>query len=463
MSLYKRLDNYLQAHAETARPLKGDLSAPNVVMIWLAANLVVTTLLTGTLFVPGVHFLTALAMIVMGTAVGNVVLTLVGSMGARTGLPTMALTRGSFGINGSLLPLVLNVIVLMGWAWVQAMLAGVTVNALVENLTGFSNPILFSILCQSIVVTIAIFGHEGIAKLEPWFAVLLLMVISWIFYTAFSTFGFSAFQHVQTDSSSGFTSITVLDIVIATAISWTVLSADINRLARSTRAGIIGSGVGYTLSTITSMSLGLTAFVYIILRSGSVPEVFNPTIFVQHFGAPIAVVIFFSVMATNTMVVYGMVTSVINARVNSRLHFLPTALIIGGASILGASWLALLNLFTDFLVMIGAFFIPVFAIMIVDYYIIKKRTYDLDMLAAKGGSYWYNRGINWAAIGVWIVGAAMSYIWSYVWPLSIGATVPAFILSFILYLAVMFSSRPTHEVQPSRHLSDLLAEGVTKK
>src|SRR5699024_7657134 len=104
-----------------------------------------------------------------------------------TGLPTMALTRGSFGINGSLLPLVLNVVVLMGWAWVQAMLAGVTVNALVENLTGFSNPILFSILCQTLVVIIAIFGHEGIAKLEPWFAVLLLLVIAWIFYIAFGT------------------------------------------------------------------------------------------------------------------------------------------------------------------------------------------------------------------------------------------------------------------------------------
>lgn len=40
---------------------------------------------------------------------------------------------------------------------------------------------------------------------------------------------------------------------------------------------------------------------------------------------------FLSVMATNTMVVYGMVTSVINARPQLRLKFLPTALILGGA------------------------------------------------------------------------------------------------------------------------------------
>src|SRR5699024_4081849 len=128
-----------------------------------------------------------------------------------------------------------------------------------------------------------------------------------IFYVAFGTFGIGQFRNVPIDPDTGLTAITVLDIVIATAISWTVLSADINRLARSTKAGVIGSGVGYTLSTVISMSLGLTAFVYIMISSGSVPAVFDPTVFVDHFGAPIAIVIFLSVMATNTMVVYGMV------------------------------------------------------------------------------------------------------------------------------------------------------------
>ncbi len=43
-------------------------------MIWLAANLVVTTLLTGTLFVPDVAYGLVLALIVGGTVVGAAVL-----------------------------------------------------------------------------------------------------------------------------------------------------------------------------------------------------------------------------------------------------------------------------------------------------------------------------------------------------------------------------------------------------
>lgn len=138
-------------------------------------------------------------------------LTLVGNIGTRTGLATMAATRGSFGLRGSLLPVAANVIILMGWSWVQALLAGVTVNYLVESLTGFSNPILFAVLCQTLVVCLAIFGHEGIAKVEPWMAILIIGIMAYVFYVAFSTFSIDDFHRVPVDESIGLTSITVLD------------------------------------------------------------------------------------------------------------------------------------------------------------------------------------------------------------------------------------------------------------
>src|SRR5690606_16564847 len=119
------------------------------------------------------------------------------------------------------------------------------------------------------------------------------------------------------------------------AISWSVLSADFNRLAKNEKAGVIGSGIGCTLSTVLAMTLGLTAFSYVVL-SGGEAIAFDPGVIVESFGAPIAIVIFLSVMATNTMVVYGMATSVINAMPQLRLKFLPPALILGAISIAGS-------------------------------------------------------------------------------------------------------------------------------
>ncbi|MFC0680517.1 purine-cytosine permease family protein [Lysobacter korlensis] len=454
MSLYSRLDHYLEEHSDDAGPVRGHLTLPRIGMIWLAANLVVTTLLTGTLFVPGVEYGLVVLLIVVGTLIGAAVLVTVGNIGTRTGLPTMALTRGPFGTRGSLLPVTANVVILMGWSWVQAMLAGIALNFMVESVTGFSSPVLFAVLCQTLVVLLAIFGHTGIAKVEPWLAVLILGIIAYIFVVAFSTYTPAQFASIPADPTLGYTPILVLDIVIATAISWTVLSADFNRFARSGKAGIVGSGIGYTLSTVISMTVGATAIAFVLLSAGeAIP--FDPVTIVAPFGAPLALVIFLSVMATNTMVVYGMVTTVVNAVPGvQKLKFLPTALILGVISIVGATWFGLLEQFTTFLVTIGALFAPVFAIMIVDYYIAKRGVYTADILRAREGRYWYLAGVNWAAVAVWLIGAVAAYVFTYLWPTPIGATIPAFLLTFVLYLLVSMRERSSAPAGRSSHLLD---------
>ena len=452
----------LDGHDESAGPVRGTQGILRIGMIWLAANLVVTTLLTGTLFVPGVSFGTATTMIIVGTLIGVVVLTLVGNMGTRTGLPTMALTRGAFGIRGSLLPAGANLVILMGWSWVQAMLAGVTVNALVHEATGFSNPALFSAICQGIVVVLAIFGHTGISRVEPWLALLILIVMGTVFASAFGAFSPAEFAAIPVDPELGGTPFITLDMVLATAISWTVLSADMNRHAKSSAAGVVGSGIGYMLSTCIAMFLGLVAFSAVIL-SGNEAIPFDPSVIVAEFGWPLGVVIFLSVMATNSMVVFGMVTSVINAQSRWHLRFLPTAIVLGIVSIVGSTFLGLLDQFTDFLFVISAFFVPVFAIMIADYYLLKRRGYSRQILHERRESrYWYLGGVNLVAVAVWIVGAALSYVLAYVAPSPIGANIPAFAVSFLLYLGLMLGLggvrrlglRDARDAEPAGHLLD---------
>jgi NCS1 family nucleobase:cation symporter-1 len=453
MSLYSRLDQYLEDHSDDAGPVRGTLSLPRIGMIWLAANLVVTTLLTGTLFVPGVEYGLVVVLIIVGTLIGAAVLVTIGSIGTRTGLPTMALTRGPFGTRGSLLTVAANVIILMGWSWVQAMLAGIALDFLVSSVTGFSSPVLFAVICQTLVVLLAIFGHTGIARVEPWLAVLILGIIAYIFVVAFSSYAPAEFAAMPADPSLGYTPILVLDVVIATAISWTVLAADFNRFARSPKAGVIGSGVGYTLSTVISMVVGATALGYVVLSGGeAIP--FDPVTIVTPFGAPLAIVIFLSVMATNTMVVYGMVTTIVNAVPGGKkLKFLPTALIVGVISIVGSTFFGLLDQFTTFLVLIGALFAPIFAIMIADYYIVKRGAYTADILRPRDGRYWYLAGVNWVAVVAWAVGAIAAYGFTYLWPTPIGATIPAFVLTFVLYTLGSLRQRPSAAPE-QRHLLD---------
>jgi len=442
-----------EQNSEGYGPIKGTLSTGRIAMIWLAANLVVTTLLTGTLFVPGVSWQLALTLIVIGTVIGAIVLVLIGNMGTRTGLSTMSLSKGAFGLRGAFLTTIANVIILMGWCWVQAILAGVTVNFLVEQYTGYSNPILFSVLCQTLVVGLAILGHEGISKVEPWLALIILAIMIYIFSVVFSTYTVTEFTQLKIDSTLGWDATLVLDVVIATAISWTVLSAEFNRLAKSQKAGIVGSSVGYITSTVLSMSLGATAIAYIALQGAEINS-FDPITIVTAFGVPFALVIFLSVMATNTMVVYGMIASVVNITPTKKIRFVPTALILGFISIVGASWLAMLEQFTAFLTLVGTLFVPVFAIMIVDYYIIKKAYYHPDILLGKGGRYWYQNGFNVGAIFVWLLGVVVSLWLTYSVESVLGVTIPTFAFSFFTYLSWMvLLKKPATEKENSVHLA----------
>ena len=179
MSLYSRLDRRLEAQADNAGQVRGTLSLTRIGMIWLAANLVVTTLLTGTLLIPAVGFATAVAMIVLGTLCWRSGSALVGEHrhpdgaaddgadprrvryawqpaagdGQRRDPDGLELGAGHAGRSDGRL----------SW-W--------------RSTTGFSNPVLFAVLAQTIVVLLAMLGHAGIERVEPWLAVVMLLIIA---------------------------------------------------------------------------------------------------------------------------------------------------------------------------------------------------------------------------------------------------------------------------------------------
>jgi nucleobase:cation symporter-1, NCS1 family len=135
------------------------------------------------------------------------------------------------------------------------------------------------------------------------------------------------------------------------------------------------------------------------------------------------------------LVVYGMTTSAINAIPQLKLKFLPTALVIGLVTVIGSTFLGLLFLFIDFLFVIGAIFIPVFAIMIVDYYIVNRKVYTAEILHDRGGRYWFTGGVNIANVIVWLLGFGFSLLLTYQFASPIGATIPAFFFTVVIALA----------------------------
>ncbi len=115
--------------------------------------------------------------------------------------------------------------------------------------------------------------------------------------------------------------------------------------------------------------------------------------------------------------------NLIPSKINFKIGGLITA---GFGFIIGGMWVAVITqmgLF-PFVNTLGAILAPVFGIMIVDYYIIKKEKLDVDDLfddSAKA-KYHYNGGFNRKAILAWILSGyiAVGTVWPNILVLGLG-------------------------------------------
>src|SRR5881396_2521685 len=73
-------------------------------------------------FLSATDFTDAFLAILIGSIVGSILLALAGKIGSDHGIPSLVSMRPSFGIRGSYLPAILNVMQLVGWTTFEIMI-----------------------------------------------------------------------------------------------------------------------------------------------------------------------------------------------------------------------------------------------------------------------------------------------------------------------------------------------------
>jgi purine-cytosine permease-like protein len=92
-----------------------------------------------------------------------------------------------------------------------------------------------------------------------------------------------------------------------------------------------------------------------------------------------------------------------------------------------------------FLLLIGAIFVPLFGVVLTDYYVVKKQKYTEQMLYSR-----QNRlGIGAPAVIAWALGSLINYLMSPLSPIympqlpAIGAAIPSLAAASLIYLAIV--------------------------
>ena len=96
----------------------------------------------------------------------------------------------------------------------------------------------------------------------------------------------------------------------------------------------------------------------------------------------------------------------------------------------------LLGSYIFFLDFVGALVVPLWTIVLVDHFVVRRRTYSDDLFRTVGGAYWYAGGFHWPGVASLGLGTALYWIIAFAFPdvrSAISATIPTIAVVAIVY------------------------------
>ncbi|MBH1965021.1 MAG: cytosine permease [Comamonadaceae bacterium] len=238
--------------------------------LWFSLGVGLLVMQVGSYLMPALSTPQAVAAIVLGSMIGAGLLGWVAKLGCDSGLASAGLMHAVYGRRFASLPIVLNIVQLLGWgAFELVVMRDATValarqSGLIEAggvAAGFSLAPFAATLAWGAVVIALISGsmvrlvRQLIARVALPLVVLSLLWLSWQFLSLAQAQGFSTLWNRP--GTGGMGVFPALDLVIAMPISWLPLVADYARHGRSGRSALRGTWLGYAIANMWCYSLGV--------------------------------------------------------------------------------------------------------------------------------------------------------------------------------------------------------------
>jgi NCS1 family nucleobase:cation symporter-1 len=373
-------------------------------------------------FLSEAPFYHAVLAIIIGSIAGSLLLSLAGKIGSDHAIPSLIGIRAAFGLYGSYLAAILNIIQLIGWTTFEILI----LSEAAQQLTNIHVTFVWNIIFGIIITLFGIFGPLFLVK--QWLSKFAI----WIVYASSIIILVTLLSQNLPNAISGagndMSFFVALDLVIALPISWMPLVSDYNRFAKTSKGAFVGTLIGFSITNIIFYLGGL------LLGLGDVSSIII-SIQTILFGFILLVMIVDEV--DNAFAdIYSAAISSQNIFPNLNQRYL-----IIGFSIVSTILAIFISIegYEQFLLLIGALFIPLFGVLLTDYFLVKRGRYQIDMMYGNGNKL---IKIGYPAILAWSIGAVLYYILSQLSPIylseipTVGSTIPSLIVSSLLYLLI---------------------------
>jgi nucleobase:cation symporter-1, NCS1 family len=432
----------------------------NYAALWISMSVNIPTyMLASGMIKGGMNWKQALFTVFLGNVLVLIPMLLNAHAGAKYGIPFPIFARSSFGVLGANVPAILRALVACGWFGIQTWIGGEAINAMIVAVApGWINVSYGAAICFAVFwllnVLVILRGINTIRFLQgisaPFLLLIGLALLLWAESKAggfgpmlaapsrFRSFGeFFAFFVPSLTGVVGFWATVSLNI------------PDFTRYARSQRDQMIGQALGLpaTMTFYSFIGIAVTSATMIIFGEA----LWDPVAVLSRLGHPLAVMVAMIalLMATLNVNVAANVVSPANDFSNlapRRISFRTGGLITCVLGIAMQPWRVMANYGSyifGWLVGYSGFLGPIAGVLICDYFLVRRKTIQVEDLYRRGGVYEYSGGFNWRAIGALAGGAAVAFVGLVFPPLRVlydYAWFVGFAVSFAIYFAWMGTS-----------------------
>lgn len=360
-------------------------------LIWFGAGVSVAEILAGTLIAP-LGFGKGTAAILLGHLIGCVLLFFAGLIGAEKEKNAMETVRISFGKSGAKIFSMLNALQLVGWTAVMILNGAAASKTAVGG-----NVAMWCFLIGALIIVWVLLGIRGLERVN-------VLVMCALFTLTFILSGvvFGSRGAFQGDAEISFGA--AVELSAAMPLSWLPLISDYTKTAKNPIGASLASSAAYFFVSIWMYIIGMGAAIFtgetdvalILSKAG--------------LGLWAVIIVILSTVTTTFLDVYS--GGVSTTDVTDKIKEKPAAIVICVIGTLLAAFTPATR-FESFLYIIGSVFAPMTAILLTDYFILKKDSSE--------------KAVDLVNLGIWFGGFVLYRVMMRL-DTPIGYTLPAMLI-----------------------------------
>lgn len=396
----------------------------HIATLWMGMCIAISTwMLASSGIALGLSWWQSILNILIANVIVLVPMQLNSHAGTKYGIPFPVFARLSFGPKGAHLASLARGIVGAMWFGVQCWLGGEAINVVMGSIfkswanwefSKVLSYVIFTVICTAV----AYLGSKAIKFMESWGVPILGVCAAALIIWGIVAVGDAGKQisdvfNMPATYQPGQFWFIFLPALTGNIGFWATMALnipDFSRFAKSQKVQLKGQIIGlpFMMMLIAFVSIFVTGCGLLVFGE----LLWDPTSVVVKIGNPIA-----SVVGCLGIAIAQVTTNVaanIVAPANGFSNLAPkkisyrTGVLIGALiSVLIMPWKLLASpegYIFNFLGTYAVYLGPLAGIYIADYYIVKKRRIDTySLFVGKGGRYWYQNGVNRAAIAVWVI------------------------------------------------------------